>query len=235
MREYTYNSGTIHVTDETPTLTPMTFHSNGTVWERESLEYFYNLVKQKDGPVTIVDIGAQTGLYSLYAKFLPHIQIHAFEPNPETYQQLTKNLELNSISNVELRNCGIGSHNDKLVLKIPYNPEEKGLCCLTTSTPLRFSSYYEHQTDIVTLDSLFYEKNIPVHFIKCDTEGWEPNVLLGAKKTIERWKPELFLEINDINLKQCNSSEEVMFNLLDELNYDIVSIIDRENYHCRAK
>jgi hypothetical protein len=40
------------------------------MWEEDSINYFYDNIPL-DKPVNILDIGAQTGLYTLYAKYLP--------------------------------------------------------------------------------------------------------------------------------------------------------------------
>jgi len=44
---------------------------------------------------------------------------------------------------------------------------------------------------ITTMDNLFYKKNLPVTYIKADLEGWELEMLKGAKNTIKKYKPKL--------------------------------------------
>ena len=58
----------IQVTDKTLQVTPYTFQPNGTMWENASLLQFFKSIKNEK--INIADIGAQSGLYSLYAKFL---------------------------------------------------------------------------------------------------------------------------------------------------------------------
>jgi ribosomal protein L11 methylase PrmA len=103
MATYYYNHRNlncpIRVTDETLSLTPHTFKKNEPTWEEASVNYFYDNVPS-DKAVNIVDIGAQSGLYSLYAKYLPQSQFYSFEPFPQTYQLLNDNIRLNGITNV---------------------------------------------------------------------------------------------------------------------------------------
>ena len=75
----------IHVTDETLIVSPASFLRNGQLWEEKSVSYFYNNIPT-DKSVNIIDIGAQTGLYTLYAKYLPKSQFYAFEPFPRSYK-----------------------------------------------------------------------------------------------------------------------------------------------------
>ena len=54
----------------------------------------YGLNELETAPVTIVDIGANIGLFSLRAgSFFPKAKIHAYEPNPRLKCHLSKNLE----------------------------------------------------------------------------------------------------------------------------------------------
>jgi FkbM family methyltransferase len=232
MRSYNYGeSKNVYVTDDTVKVTPSTFHTTGLVWEPESIKYFYNLVGDKNlVPINILDIGAQSGLYTLYAKFLPNCKFFSYEPNVETFNLLKDNCVLNNIENATLVNKGLSDAHGKLVLKIPKLPREKGLCCFGDS-PLRFNDYFVSIVDVTTIDAEFFEKDIPIHFIKCDTEGWEPYIMKGGEKTITKWHPEIFLEVNEINLRQCNKTKDDLLNLFKGYGYTLVKIMDGENYH----
>jgi len=228
---YSYNYGpskTVHVTENTVNLTPVTFNRNGIFWESESITYFYNLVGDKNS--NILDIGAQSGLYTLYAKFLPNCKFFSYEPNVETYNLLKENCVLNNIENATLVNKGLSDAEGKLVLKIPKLPKEKGLCCFGDS-PIRFNDYFVSMVDVTTIDSEFFDKDIPIHFIKCDTEGWEPYIMKGGAKTIAKWHPEIFLEVNETNLNQCNRGMDELLNLIKGYGYTFVNILEGENYH----
>jgi FkbM family methyltransferase len=230
------NNKVIKVTEDTLTITPLTFSRDGTYYEPQSVEYFFSLVNKKDisGTKNIVDIGAQSGLYSLYAKYIENGYMYSFEPNPETYALLMKNIELNEITNIHPENKGLGATPENLILRVPLRGEEKGLCCLG-KTPLRFSEWEEKTVEVTTLDKEFFEKNIPVHFIKCDSEGWEVNILKGGLKTIEKWSPDLFFEVNDTNLCQCGTNREELMKIINTLGYILVTIYNDENYHFTKK
>jgi len=77
----------------------------------------------------------------------------------------------------------------------------------------------------------FLKKNIPVDFIKCDTEGYEYFIIKGAEKTINKYHPELFIEIHETNCRQCGVTGQLLIDLLHSMNYKLVTIKDNENYH----
>jgi len=226
------NQYQIEVSNDTLIKTPITFNPDGTYFEPESVEYFYNLVKSKcdTNLCNIVDIGAQSGLYTLYAKYMQNCRFYSFEPNFFTFELLKENCKLNNITNVSLRNMGLGNKKETRSLKVPIRADESGLSCLG-DTPIRFSDYNMIEVHVTTLDTEFYERNIPVHFIKCDTEGWEAFILEGGEKTITTYKPEIFLEVCDANLKQCSQTRENLFSILERYGYKYVNTLNNENFH----
>jgi FkbM family methyltransferase len=226
------NQYQIEVSNDTLIKTPITFNPDGTYFEPESVEYFYNLVKSKcdTNLCNIVDIGAQSGLYTLYAKYMQNCRFYSFEPNFFTFELLKENCKLNNITNVSLRNMGLGNKIETKSLKLPTRTGESGFACLCDS-PIRFSDYNMIEVHVTTLDTEFYERNIPVHFIKCDTEGWEVFILEGGEKTITTYKPEIFLEVCDANLKQCSQTRENLFSILEQYGYKYVNTLNNENFH----
>ena len=169
MKYYYFNDEKypISVTDETRKITPYTFSSDGELWEQQALYQFY---KGIDAAINynIVDIGAQSGLYSLFAKYLPLSTFYAFEPFPTTFELLNDNLQLNEITNVKTYNLAISDKEGVSILNTSIS--HNGLNTLGQN-PLRFNDVYPINVNTTTLDLFFY--NTPVHYIKIDTEGYE--------------------------------------------------------------
>ena len=75
------------------------------------------------------------------------------------------------------------------------------------------------------LDEVIVEKSLPQpDFIKIDVEGFEYDVLLGAKNTLSNSKPILFIEIAN-SLKRhdktfINDKSKIIFDLLRNLGYN---------------
>lgn len=230
MKEFSYpNNNKLLVTDQTVEKTGYTFDTKEGIWEPKSIKYFYDLVeiKHKNKNAVIVDVGAQSGLYTLYAKFLPDCQFLAYEPLEETYALLLDNLTLNTIYNVKAYNYALGSKEEVKNLHVPH--DHLGLNTLG-DTPKRFDSWKDISVQVKRLDDVLAEDQ-PVDYMKIDTEGWEYHVLKGAERTIRKWKPELFLEVNGENMKQCSVQENELLDFLTSMGYKKVRVIDNENVH----
>ena len=215
--KYNYSSDKVfYVTDNTLKLTPHTFFSNGGMHELDEIIYFYKRVlENKKDNIVIVDIGSQTGLYTLYAKFLKNVTIYAYEPYTPCYNELNENIDLNNIKNVKTFNIAISNKKETKILKVP---DHKGLCTLG-DTPLRFLIHDSYEVKCDTLDNLFYLTDTPVDFIKCDTEGWEYYILQGGMETIKKYKPIIQLEFVITNMKQCDVTVEMFNSKIEELGY----------------
>jgi hypothetical protein len=223
--EYNYNDiECISVTNTTVDYGNSSFSKNGEIREKKSLNYFYNLINKND-KVNIVDIGANVGLYSLYAKYLPNSQFYSFEPFKFTYDLLNDNIKINNINNVKTYNIGLSDNKGKTILNVCLSHD--GLSTMGEN-PLRFNDIHPVEVEIDTLDNIFYNNDIKVDFIKIDTEGYEYNILKGGEKTIKKYKPIIQLEYNVTNMKQCNINPEQLLNYINELGYKQHNLIDEE-------
>ena len=173
-------------------------------------------------PRSYAQILAQTGLYTLFAKFVPNATFYVYEPYTPCYEELNENIKLNGITNVKTFNMAISDKKEKKV------PDHKGLSTLG-SNPIRFSSHKTFEVQCDTLDNIFYQTNTRVDFIKCDTEGWEYYVLQGGRKTLEKYHPVIQLEYHLTNMKQCGVSPVMFHQLISELGY-INTFANKEEY-----
>jgi hypothetical protein len=67
------------------------------------------------------------------------------------------------------------------------------------------------------IDSISQSKNLSI--IKIDVQGFEKEVLLGAKETIMRNRPLIYIEVEPDQLEYYGETEDSIFNLLKEYNY----------------
>ena len=58
-----------------------------------------------------------------------------------------------------------------------------------------------------------------IDFIKIDVEGYELDVLVGGKETINKFKPTMLIEINDMTLERQGVNRQQIFDWLTENNY----------------
>jgi FkbM family methyltransferase len=213
----------IKVTNKTLEITPYTFQPNGIMWESESIYKFYSHISQNN--YNILDIGAQTGLYALYAKYLPNSTFYAFEPFIETFNELNNNIELNEIKNIKTYNVAISDKSEKRNLQVCLS--HNGLHTLGENV-LRFDDKTSIPVNCNTIDELFYNKGIPVHYIKIDTEGHEYYILNGAINTINTYKPLIQLEWNTTNMMQCNVDINIFKKFIEDINYEIIDLTNEE-------
>jgi len=124
----------------------------------------------------IFDIGANIGLYTLQiATACPKCRIYSFEPNPEVFSRLSKNIGLNKLQNVKAYNIGFGERAGKAFMDFQE------------STVLGQVSYesgkYEIQLDTID-DFVDREKVTKIDILKIDAEGFELLILKSASKTL---------------------------------------------------
>lgn len=145
-----------------------------------------------DGSKTFLDIGANVGFYSMaMAVAHPETAIHAFEPVPSTYAELQRNLALNGLGAVHTYNVGLSDLPGELTFF--FDPSVSGA---TSSAPLGAGfTTSEVRCPVDTLDALTSRAGLSPDLIKCDVEGAELKVFLGARATLSRCRPIVFSEM----------------------------------------
>jgi len=149
-----------------------------------------------------IDVGFNDGLSSIAIKRYTNLKIVGFEPlniplNPLTHKMLR---------NVEVNRIGLGKANYSAIIftpefashvMYPYSSLniESAItnACRDLSISKKKIGIRESKIVVSTLDSFNYHAS----FVKIDTEGTELEVLLGARKTLDRCRPALMIEIAD--------------------------------------
>lgn len=141
---------------------------------------------------TVVDAGANIGIFSLYALALGAKKVYAFEAVAETYEILKSNLALNGAqSGVKAVNIALGAEKGQACLKFNIRGEGSSMIDSGEAGVNRGILYKGRRTVAVApLDALLKGR---VDFIKMDVEGYEMRVLQGAARLIKKYKPVLSL------------------------------------------
>ena len=75
---------------------------------------------------------------------------------------------------------------------------------------------------VITFDSFVAKEQIEhIDLIKIDVEGFEMNVLRGAAECVARFRPVLFLELCDANLREQGSSALELLQWLEARDYEV--------------
>jgi FkbM family methyltransferase len=203
----------------------------GNVYDKPLIESAYSILKNKNDPFVFLDVGAQTGCFTLLAKYFPASKWYAFEPIKEATDELNINLLLNDIKNVSVYQICISDHAGLGHLRIPKDDDHWGLATFGEKL-FRFQQYEEKSVQCITLDEFVEENSIKkVDFIKIDTEGWELFVLRGGRTLINRDRPIILMEFNQSNMDQCDVDGNDVFQFLEETGYEW-SLITPEDILC---
>lgn len=131
-----------------------------------------------------IDVGAATGMYSSF--FCRHAkQVHAFEAVLPVYNQLIKVKEM--CSNLKTYNYAVSKENGTA----DFYVDDKRL---SNSGFQNLVGGQKVEVKTVSLDSMGFSD---VNFIKIDVEGNELDVLYGAQKLIDDYKPTCMVEVYD--------------------------------------
>jgi FkbM family methyltransferase len=190
----------------------------------ENMESSFILDNLKEGDV-FVDVGANIGYFSMLAARQKAGKVLAIEPAPKTYDILNMNIKHNMFANViESFNIVLGSEKRtaKFIYSLgPKNHVEYEVDNIRTNLPTT-------NVNVITLDDLLKSRKEvnKIDFIKVDVEGYEYDFLLGAKKTIEAFKPIILMEIEEHRLAKYNATAEKIFNFMNYLGYKYLSVTE---------
>lgn len=191
----------------------------------EPNEFFFLSKILRHGMVC-VDVGANEGLYSLFAASRVGIQgvVLAVEPSGREFARLKDNLSLNRLHNVRPFRLALFSNTGYGELAIAeYEHEGQNTLGRRIANPLVKSDSIE-RVQLKRLDELLQEEDISrLDFVKLDVEGAELHVLRGGEEAIRRHQPVLQLEINEQGLHLQATSKEQLFEMLLSWNYRFFS------------
>ena len=189
---------------------------NASYWlgtyEAKKQKMFFRSLHEAD---IVFDIGAHAGFYTLLASRAVGIRgkIVAFEPSPKNIEILRRHVHLNQCGNVTI----IGAAVTNTTGYAQFNEGENsfvgrivngGAAAVTIPT--------------MSIDEGIIQGTLPIPMVmKIDAEGEEEKILRGARTTLMRYHPSLFLALhNDENRLHC-------LTILRECGYHVESIGDR--------
>jgi FkbM family methyltransferase len=162
--------------------------------EPHTIEWLKTLTDQD----VLYDVGANVGIYSIYAAALG-AKVIAFEPESQNYAALNQNIYINGFVN-EIRSFCIALSDDQKLTDLHLSQFTIGGSCHSMESKVDFkhepmTPKYSQGCVTARLDNLI-DSGLPVPtHIKIDVDGFEPKVVAGLGKWISKVKS-LIIEIN---------------------------------------
>jgi len=189
----------------------------------EPNEFFF-LSKVLRRGMTFVDVGANEGLYALFAapRVGPTGVVLAIEPSGREFARLEDNIRLNRLRNVATFRLALFSHPGSGELAIAEG-QHSGQNVLGRAIPNpQVRCQGVERVELKRLDDLLGEVGVPrLDFLKADAEGAEKHVLAGGERSIGTHRPLLQVEMNEAALVAQGSSREDLFDMLRSWDYRV--------------
>ena len=200
----------------------LTLQSAGTyLSEKSMVNLFTGSVTEG---MTVVDIGAHFGYYTLLAARAVGIKgkVFCFEPEPSNYALLLKNIEENNYNNVVPIQKAVTNTTGSIKLFIAKDPSGHSIAC---DNPLQKAI----DIDSITLDDFFRGREYPIDVIKVDVEGAEMTILQGMRNIIAKNRQlNIFTEFNPGALTRTGYSPKEYFRLLTDYGFQIYMINEQK-------
>lgn len=143
------------------------------------------------GEGAALDIGANIGLTTVMIARAGAGPVFAFEPHPPTFRYLTQTIAANGLDSVRAIDKALGREPGEL----PFFVDEDSSASHVVA-PQNRGRRGSITVPVATVDDFCATIDTPVRFIKIDAEGAEPDILAGARETLERDRPGVFVEFN---------------------------------------
>ena len=141
----------------------------------------------------VVEAGGNIGAHTLPLSVLvgPQGHVHSFEPQIEANHLLRSNIALSNLENVTVYDAALSDENQTLFMERPQYTDLWNTGGLTVNYELG------EAIEAVTIDSLDLKR---CDLIKLDVEGHERKAIVGAKKTIDTFRPVIFVEDDRVDI-----------------------------------
>jgi FkbM family methyltransferase len=174
-----------------------------------------------------LDIGANMGFYSIALSVEnPKLTVESFEPQPNVFEILTSNINLNEFtSRIQPHNTALSNSRGELTMFVPR---------YTGSGGASFKNLHDEEgkaTEIkVSVNVLDDVIRVEPDLIKIDVEGSELSVLWGGERIINSSKPTVVVELLRKWMKPFGHTPQMFLDFMLKHNYKCYAIsVDRLN------
>lgn len=172
---------------------------------------------------TFWDIGANVGIYSIYAAVRKDVKVFAFEPSPFNFYVLSKNIYLNNMSSRISPFCIAFTENTQTNY-LNFTSINEGAAHTSFQNVLNefgesFLPIYSQSTLGFSVDDFLnlFKVALPTH-LKIDVDGAEKFVIAGAKETLSN--PHLKSLLIEMNTN-LTSDEKIIFDKIMSAGFSL--------------
>ena len=135
--------------------------------------------------LTAIDVGANIGYYALMlASFVGETgDVVCIEPDPDNLVELSRNIQCNRMANVAVLQAAAAADEGFAELRTGLNSHISAECGDLTVKTIKLDRFAKKR----------------VGFVKVDVEGYELEVLRGARQLIAEQRPNLFVEVHPLH------------------------------------
>lgn len=141
-----------------------------------------------------LDVGANVGYFSIVAAMSVGSKgrVYAFEPVPEIYRILCRNISLNGLTNVAAHNLACFSSVGEMAMERETDSGKSHLSAVDVENA--------QKVRLTTIDQFVNLSNVSrLDLIKIDAEGSDFEIVQGARRTIETFRPIILMELDHLS------------------------------------
>jgi FkbM family methyltransferase len=170
-------------------------HSGGT-YEPQVMEVLRRLLPPD---AVVIDVGANIGVFAVVmARLAPKGRVFAFEPAPENFAYLLRNIAANRAGNVTAEQSAVWDRPGTVpFVYTPESPSGSFVAAGGSEPPGTMAVEAVRLDDYVT--GLGLRR---IDLVMIDAEGAEMPVLRGASQTLVAHRPALLVEVNPVSLRR---------------------------------
>lgn len=189
-------------------------------WGKQHNAGFTASVESCRNKACVMDIGAHIGLVTMPMSQMiaPNGIVYAFEPATANRRYLEYHLKKNRLNNVEVVPLLIGNVNQESTPFYEMNADTGMNSVVPVEKKGRFKPSMKQQ---ITLDTFCNERQIQPDVLKIDVEGFELEVLQGAKNTLMKHPTQIFLSVHPRHLKKLGHSTDKLCDFIHSIGYQI--------------
>jgi FkbM family methyltransferase len=187
----------------------------------ETDPFFNTLLRLGYHPGHIVDVGANRGNWTRTAlKYFPYSRFTMFEPQEKMREEVS---DLLAHPGIEFHCMGAGPVNSSM--RLTQHERDDSHTFALSPRQAQELGYQQIEVPVVALDDFFEGRGLPkIDILKIDAEGWDLEVLKGARKIVDE-ADIVLMEASVLNPIFTNTVEDVI-SAMSRLGFVLFDITD---------